>query len=104
MKPTPALPQQDSSYQRLRKWISVGRFLPGQRLKIHDLAAQLGTGVMPVRSALQRLSAEGALVNLPHSGVTVPKLSAAGDAAAYLSANEQDLFVAGQFLRPLCTA
>jgi DNA-binding GntR family transcriptional regulator len=77
MKPTPALPQQDSTYQQLREWISVGRFLPGQRLKIHDLAAQLGTGVMPVRSALQRLSAEGALVNVPHSGVTVPKLSAA---------------------------
>jgi DNA-binding GntR family transcriptional regulator len=77
MKTPIALPQQDSTYRQLREWISVGRFLPGQRLKIHDLAKQLGAGVMPVRSALQRLAAEGALVNVPHSGVTVPKLCAA---------------------------
>jgi len=77
MKPALAPTQQDSTYLRLRQWVTVGRFLPGERLKIHDLAHQLGTGVMPVRAALQRLAAEGALVNVPHSGMLVPRLSAA---------------------------
>jgi DNA-binding GntR family transcriptional regulator len=77
MKSPPALTQQDSTYARLRQWVTVGRFLPGERLKIHDLARQLGVGVMPVRAALQRLAAEGALVNVPHAGMLVPKLSTA---------------------------
>lgn len=74
----PALPtstQQDDTYATLRQWITVGRFLPGERLKIRSVAAQLGVGQMPVRAALQRLAAEGALVNVPNAGVAVPKLS-----------------------------
>ncbi len=69
--------QQDATYARLRQWVTVGRFLPGERLKIHDIAQQLGVGVTPVRAALQRLAAEGALVNVPHAGMLVPRLSAA---------------------------
>lgn len=68
---------QDACYQRLRQWVTVGRFLPGERLKIRDVAAELGMGLMPVRAALQRLAAEGALVNVPNAGVTVPRLSRA---------------------------
>ena len=69
--------QQDEVYARLRQWITVGRFLPGERLKIRHVAAELGVGQMPVRAALQRLAAEGALVNVPNAGVTVPRLSVA---------------------------
>ncbi len=69
--------QQDSSYQHIRQWLSIGRFLPGERLKIRQVAAVLGVGVMPVRAALQRLAAEGALVNSPNCGVAVPRLSRA---------------------------
>lgn len=69
--------QQDACYLRLRQWLTVGRFLPGERLKIRDVAARLGVGLMPVRAALQRLAAEGALVNVPNAGVTVPLLSRA---------------------------
>lgn len=69
--------QQDATYARLRQWVTVGKFLPGERLKIHDIAQQLGVGVTPVRAALQRLAAEGALVNVPHAGMLVPRLSAA---------------------------
>lgn len=76
-KTTPGPTQQDSTYQQLRQWVTVGRFLPGERLKIHAIAEQLGTGAMPVRSALQRLAAEGALVNVPHAGMLVPRLSLA---------------------------
>ncbi|HET9823522.1 MAG TPA: GntR family transcriptional regulator [Burkholderiaceae bacterium] len=64
--------QQDACYERLRAWLMVGRFVPGERLKIRQVADELGLGTMPVRAALQRLAAEGALVNVPHAGVTVP--------------------------------
>lgn len=68
---------QDDCYQTLRQWLTVGKFLPGERLKIRDVALELGIGVMPVRAALQRLAADGALVNVPNAGVTVPHLSRA---------------------------
>lgn len=67
--------QQDSIYRTLRQWVTVGRFLPGERLKIRNVAAAMGVGQMPVRAALQRLAAEGALVNVPNAGVAVPRLS-----------------------------
>jgi len=66
---------QDRVYTTLRQWITVGRFLPGERLKIRNVAADMGVGQMPVRAALQRLAAEGALLNVPNAGVTVPRLS-----------------------------
>ena len=66
---------QDRVYTTLRQWITVGRFLPGERLKIRNVAADMGVGQMPVRAALLRLAAEGALVNIPNAGVTVPRLS-----------------------------
>lgn len=73
--PEPGATQQDSTYATLRQWITVGRFLPGERLKIRTVAAAMGVGQMPVRAALQRLAAEGALVNVPNAGVAVPRLS-----------------------------
>ena len=66
---------QDAAYGQLRDLISVGRFVPGERLKIRQLAAELGLGLMPVRAALQRLAAEGAVVNVPNAGVAIPFLS-----------------------------
>lgn len=74
---TTSTTQQDEVYARLRQWITVGRFLPGERLKIRSVAADLGVGQMPVRAALQRLAAEGALVNVPNAGVAVPRLGVA---------------------------
>jgi len=77
--PTPASPvtQQDSTYATLRQWITVGKFLPGERLKIRNIAQALGTSTMPVRAALLRLAAEGALTHSPNRGVAVPRLSKA---------------------------
>jgi DNA-binding GntR family transcriptional regulator len=73
----PSTTQQDACYQTLRQWVTVGRFLPGERLKIRAVAEELGVGLMPVRATLQRLAAEGALVNIPNAGVAVPFLSRA---------------------------
>jgi DNA-binding GntR family transcriptional regulator len=75
--PAPSSTQQDDTYAALRQWVTVGRVRPGERLKIRDVAAALGVGVMPVRSALQRLAAEGALTHSPNRGVAVPRLSRA---------------------------
>ncbi|MEP6505435.1 MAG: GntR family transcriptional regulator [Betaproteobacteria bacterium] len=69
--------REQETYDALRHWVTVGRVLPGERLKLRDVAAELGVGLMPVRAALQRLAAEGALTYSPNRGVAVPRLSPA---------------------------
>jgi DNA-binding GntR family transcriptional regulator len=66
---------QERLYQRIREALLEGRFQPGQRLKIRDLAAEWGTSPMPVRAALQRLVAEGALEGEPQRSVRVPAMT-----------------------------
>lgn len=66
---------QDQLYQRIRDALLAGRFRPGERLKIRDLAAEWGTSPMPVRAALQRLVAEGALEGEPQRSVRVPAMT-----------------------------
>ncbi|MES2820252.1 MAG: GntR family transcriptional regulator [Pseudomonadota bacterium] len=66
---------QDQLYQRIREGLLAGRYQPGERLKIRDLAAAWGTSPMPVRAALQRLVAEGALEAEPQRSVRVPHMT-----------------------------
>jgi DNA-binding GntR family transcriptional regulator len=66
---------QEHLYQRIREGLLAGRFQPGERLKIRDLAAEWGTSPMPVRAALQRLVAEGALEGEPQRSVRVPPMT-----------------------------
>lgn len=66
---------QDQLYQQLRDGLLAGKFKPGERLKIRDLAAALGTSPMPVRAALQRLVAEGALEGEPQRSLRVPAMT-----------------------------
>ncbi|AYC34939.1 GntR family transcriptional regulator [Pseudomonas cavernae] len=66
---------QEQLYQRLREGLLAGRFQPGQRLKIRDLAAEWGTSPMPVRAALQRLVAEGALEGEAQRSLRVPAMT-----------------------------
>ena len=75
MKTSTASTLQDETYDTLRHWLMLGRWLPGERLKIRQLAEELGVSQMPVRAALQRLAAEKALLNIPNCGVQVPQLS-----------------------------
>ncbi|PAU52330.1 GntR family transcriptional regulator [Pseudomonas sp. PIC25] len=67
---------QEQMYQRLREGLLAGRFEPGEALKLRDLAARWGTSPMPVRAALQRLVAEGALEGEPQRSVRVPVMTA----------------------------
>ena len=66
---------QEQLYQNIRAGLLSGRFQPGERLKIRDLAAQWGTSPMPVRAALQRLVAEGALEGEPQRSLRVPAMT-----------------------------
>lgn len=63
------------AYARLRHALVSGRIEPGTTLTIRQVAAQLGTSMMPVREAITRLSAENALVVMPKRGIRVPQLS-----------------------------
>jgi DNA-binding GntR family transcriptional regulator len=66
---------QEQLYQRIRSDLLAGRFQPGQRLKIRDLAAAWGSSPMPVRGALQRLVAEGALEGEQQRSARVPTMT-----------------------------
>jgi DNA-binding GntR family transcriptional regulator len=63
------------AYQRLRRDLMEGRFQPGQKLKLRDLARELGTSPTPVREALARLVSDMALTQMDHHSVSVPPMT-----------------------------
>jgi DNA-binding GntR family transcriptional regulator len=66
---------QEQIYVALREKLMRGGFEPGQGLKIAELAEAFGTSAMPVREALNRLTAERALEARPNRTVHVPMLT-----------------------------
>ena len=64
-------------YVELRKAITVGSLVPGQRLLELQLAEQFGTSQGPVREALSRLTQEGLVVSVPRQGTYVAQPSIA---------------------------
>jgi len=68
---------QERVYRELRQLLMVGRFRPGQLLKIRDLAAVFGTSVQPVRESIRQLIAERALEAAPNSSTRVLQLTPA---------------------------
>jgi len=66
---------QDLVYEELRRSLMQGVFQPGQRLSLRQLAAQLGTSIMPVRAAVGKLVAEHALEHRPNRSVHVPEMT-----------------------------
>jgi DNA-binding GntR family transcriptional regulator len=65
----------DSVYEAVRQAILSRALSPGQRLNVHDLAAQLGVSPTPVKDALTRLEAEALIEIRPRSGTFVTVLS-----------------------------
>ena len=65
----------DSAYQALRDAFTRGDFAPGDVLSLRTLAAQLGTSITPVREAVRRLVAEGALIDTRSRTLLVPPYS-----------------------------
>ncbi len=65
----------DRLYRSLRQQVMHGELAPGQALTLRGLAEAHGMSVTPVREALQRLVAEGALTLSSSGRVSTPELS-----------------------------
>ena len=66
---------QSRVHHALARGLMSGMFTPGEAVSLRTLAARLGTSAMPVREAVSRLIAEGALVMLPNRSVIIPRMS-----------------------------
>lgn len=66
----------DRVYRSLADRLMAGRAAPGDKLSLRAVADTLGVSMMPVRAAVSRLTAEGALEVLPKRAVTVPLMRA----------------------------
>jgi DNA-binding GntR family transcriptional regulator len=62
----------DRVYAQLRDALFAGRFEPGERLVLRELADSLGTSITPVRDAVARLIANGVLTLGPRNTALVP--------------------------------
>jgi DNA-binding GntR family transcriptional regulator len=65
----------DQVYDVLHDAIVTGELPAGSRLRIRDVAAQVGTSVMPVREAIRRLEEGGFAHREPHKGAVVRGLT-----------------------------
>ena len=66
----------DQVQSRLEELLRGGHLMPDARLSLRDLSAQLGVSTMPVREAVSRLVAQGALVTERNRAIVVPRLDA----------------------------
>ena len=72
---TGKMPAHQAVYEQLRVMILFGDLAPGQAVTIQGLTDQLNVGMTPVREALRRLIAEGALTHQGNRRVSVPVLT-----------------------------
>jgi monomeric sarcosine oxidase len=61
----------DQVYAALHQSITNGTMPAGTRLRVRDVAARMGTSVMPVREAIRRLEETGLAIREPHKGAVV---------------------------------
>jgi DNA-binding GntR family transcriptional regulator len=71
------IPTHEVTYSRLRDMILFGHLEPGAAVTIQGLVTDLGAGMTPVREAIRRLSAEGALDPQGNRRVVVPRMTEA---------------------------
>ena len=69
------IPTHQAVFLRLRDAILFGELAPGQAVTLLGLTEMLGVGMTPVREALRRLVAQGALEMHGNRRVTVPELT-----------------------------
>ncbi|PWE33254.1 GntR family transcriptional regulator [Maritimibacter sp. 55A14] len=73
---TPRTPAHEVIYARIRDMILFGDLAPGQPVTLHGLVDRMGVSTTPVREAVRRLGAEGALERLGNRRIVVPVLDA----------------------------
>lgn len=88
------LPAHELIYRELRDLVLFGDLAPGQAVTIQGLTDRLGAGMTPVREAIRRLIAEGALEFQGNRRVSVPLLT---------PDNLSELILARQWLDPHLT-
>ncbi len=88
------LPAHELIYRQLRDLVLFGDLAPGEAVTIQGLSERLGAGMTPVREAIRRLIAEGALEFQGNRRVSVPLLTAD---------NICELIYARQWLDPYLT-
>jgi DNA-binding GntR family transcriptional regulator len=66
----------DALVETLRDEIIRGDLVPGQYLRLEEIAPRFDVSTMPVREALRDLAAEGLVTVFPHRGAMVTQLSA----------------------------
>lgn len=88
------VPAHEVIYRQLRDLVLFGDLAPGEAVTIQGLSERLDAGMTPVREAIRRLIAEGALEFRGNRRVSVPLLSAE---------NISELIVARQWLDPYLT-
>lgn len=71
------LPAHEQVYRNLRDAVLFGALAPGEPVTIQGLVERLGAGMTPVREAIRRLTAEGALQALGNRRIQVPVLDGA---------------------------
>ncbi len=64
-------------YDDLRALLISGQLSPGEKLSLRTVALRLGVSVQPVRQAVDRLVADGALEVLPNRAIRVPVMTVA---------------------------
>ena len=67
-------PLWDQAQGQLRDALFAGRFEPGRRLTLRELAETFGTSITPVRDAVTRLIAQGVLEQGPRNSAVVPDI------------------------------
>lgn len=68
---------QDRVVAQLHRGLMIGAFVPGQTISLRKLADSFGTSAMPVREAINQLTAANVLEMLPNRTVCVPRMTAA---------------------------
>ncbi|MEI4232811.1 GntR family transcriptional regulator [Roseovarius sp. D22-M7] len=88
------LPAHEVIHRQLRALVLFGDLAPGQPVTIQGLSDRLNAGMTPVREAIRRLIAEGALEFQGNRRVSVPLLTVD---------NIDELIIARQWLDPCLT-
>lgn len=65
----------DQAFEAIHAAIVSGQLPAGHRLRIRDLATELGTSTMPVREAIKRLEELGLAEALPYRGAVVKEFT-----------------------------
>lgn len=68
-------PAHQRAYEQLRDMVLFGELAPGEAVTIEGLIETLALGMTPVREAIRRLCAEGALQMSRNRRVSVPRLT-----------------------------